>query len=333
MIAARTPPHAGALEVPVIDLAPFRRGERGALERTARRIGEASASIGVYLIGGHGVPEALVARAFAEAARFHALPLERKLEVKVTDQVVGYLPQGGQTQRTSPYGTSPHPDASASYYIRQDWPADHPDAIAGKPWVFANKWIGGLPGFKETMLDYFAAMSRLAGDLLTLQSVALDLGPNYLRRHEAFSPPLYNLRLLHYPPRDQTLDGQFGIGPHTDYGYLTILAQGQVPGLEILADDGRWIEAPVLDGHFLVNNSDMCRVWTNDRFRSAPHRVIIKTCVERYAIPFFIAPRPDVVLDCLPTCRGAGPKYAPLSYGDYIRTVSRKNFDFLAGTP
>jgi isopenicillin N synthase-like dioxygenase len=320
---------ASGLEVPVIDLGPYFSGEPGSLERTAKQLGEASESLGFYFIGGHGVPQKLIDRVFAETERFHALPLERKLGVKVTDKIVGYLPQGGQTQRTSPYGKSIHPDTSSSYYIRQEWPKDHPDVLAGKPWIFENKWIEGLPGFRETMIEYYQAMSGLVFRILRLQSVALGMGPDFLPEHDAFRPPVYNLRLLHYPPRDQTLEGQFGIGPHTDYGYLTILAQERVPGLEILTRDERWIEAPALEGHFLVNNSDICRFWTNDRFRSAPHRVVNKTGSRRHSIPFFTATRSDIRVECLPTCIGSGAKYAPISYGEYIAGVNKRNYDFL----
>ena len=321
------------IDVPVIDLAAYRAGEPGALEHTARELGEASESLGFYFIGNHGVAQSLVERVFAQTERFHALPLERKLSVRVTETIVGYLPQGGQTQRTSAYGKSIHPDTSSSYYIRQEWPDDHPDVVAGKPWIFRNRWIEGLPGFRQTMLDYYEAMSALVFRILRLQSVALGLGPDFLPNHEAFKPPVYNLRLLHYPPREQTLEGQFGIGPHTDYGYLTILAQQRVPGLEILTQEGDWIEAPAREGHFLVNNADLCRFWTNERFRSAPHRVINKTGQRRHSIPFFTATRSDVVLECLPSCTGPGnpPKHAPISYGEYIADVNRRNYDFLAG--
>jgi isopenicillin N synthase-like dioxygenase len=321
---------AGA-EVPVIDMGPYLRGEPGALERTAEALGEASETIGFYFVGNHGVPQSLIERVFAETERFHALPLQRKLSVKVADRIVGYLPQGGQTQRTSVYGKSSHPDTSSSYYIRQEFPAEHPDRLAGKPWVFDNKWIDGLPGFRDTMIEYYAAMSQLVYRILRLQSVALGMGPDFLPGHDAFKPPVFNLRLLHYPPREQTLDGQFGIGPHTDYGHLTILAQERVPGLEILARDGQWIEAPAPAGHFLVNNADLCSRWTNDRFRSAPHRVINKTGERRHSIPFFTAPRTDVTLECLPSCHGPDnpPRYAPISYGEWVAEINRTNYDFL----
>jgi len=285
---------------PVIDLGPCLGSERGALERTARELGEASEGLGFYFVRGHGVPPSLVERMFRDSERFHSLPLERKLTVRMTDKVVGYLPQGGQTQRTSKYGESRYPDTSASYYIRQEFPPDYPR----QPWVFENRWIDGLPGFRETVLEYYGAMERLVRQILRLQSLAFGLGEAFLPNHAAFDPPVFNLRLLHYPPREATLDGQFGIGPHTDYGYLTILAQGRVPGLEILERDGSWIEAPALEDHFLVNNADLASRWTNERFRSAPHRVINKGNEPRYSIPFFTAPRSDVLLECLPTCCG-----------------------------
>ncbi len=278
---------AAGIEVPVIDIGPFLRGEPGALEKIAAALGEASESLGFYFIGGHGVAQALIDRVYDESERFHALPMERKLAVKVKDKIVGYLPPGGQTQHTSKYGKSVHPDTSSSYYIRQEFPADHPDRLAGKPWVWDNQWIEGLPGFRETMQEYYAAMSGLVFSILRLQSVALGLGADFFPKHEAFKPAVFNLRLLHYPPRKETLEGQFGLGPHTDYGHLSFLAQQRVPGLEILTRDEQWIEAPALAGHFLVNNGDLCSRWTNGRFRSALHRVINKTSERRHSIPFF----------------------------------------------
>ena len=323
---------AAGIEVPVIDFGPYLRGEPGALEKTAAALGEASETLGFYFVGSHGVEQSLIHRVFDETERFHALPLEQKMSVKVTDgKIVGYLPPGGQTQRTSKYGKSVHPDTSSSYYIRQEFPANHPDRLAGKPWVWDNKWIAGLPGFRETVEEYYGAMSALVYRILRLQSVALGLGPDFLPNHDAFKPAVFNLRLLHYPPRSETLDGQFGIGPHTDYGHLTILAQQRVAGLEILTRDEQWIEAPALSGHFLVNNADLCSRWTNGRFRSAPHRVINKTGERRHSIPFFTATRHDVLLECLPTCQGPDnpPKFEPITYGDYVAAINKANYDFI----
>src|SRR3954463_11469726 len=111
-------------QTPVIDLGPALRNEPGAARRTAEELREASEGLGFYFVDGHGVSQSLVDRMFRESERFHALPLERKLGVRMTDKVVGYLPQGGKTQRTSKHGASRHPDTSASYYIRQEFVPD-----------------------------------------------------------------------------------------------------------------------------------------------------------------------------------------------------------------
>jgi isopenicillin N synthase-like dioxygenase len=316
----------GDLRIPVIDLGPYLAGEAGALERTAALLGKASESIGFYFIANHGVQQALIDRVFAEAERFHHLPLERKLEVRALDQPIGYLPVGGQTQRAERYGArSQHPDRSASYYIREEFGPDHPDRLAKKPWVFDNRWPADLPGFRETLLEYHDTMTALMKKILPLQSTALGMGPDYLLQHDAFNPMNCTLRLLNYPPRVPENAGQYGIGPHTDFGYTTILAQAQKPGLEILSRSGEWIKAPAYDGYLLVNNSDLLQRWSNDRFRSAPHRVFNLEGDERFSIPFFVSTRWDVQLECLPSCQGPDnpPRHTPISRAEYQAELHR----------
>jgi len=299
------------LRLPLIDLDPYLSGAPGSLRRTAAQVGAASRTLGAYFVANHGVPESLVERVFRDSARFHHLPMRRKLAVRgAFDKGVGYLPPGDRAPAPSSYGSSRVPDACASYFVQRH-EAGVPDA---------NRWIGGLPGFKETMQAYLDAMAALARHLLGLQSVALGLPENFLNRQPAFSPPEQRLRLLHYPPREATAAGQFGLRPHTDLGYLTILAQGGVEGLEVLSRSRRWIPVPAPAGHLVVSNSDMCELWSNGRFRAAPHRVINKGAAERFAIAFLAAPRPDVRVDCWPGCensrRGRAP--APRSFADHF---------------
>jgi isopenicillin N synthase-like dioxygenase len=321
--------HAGS-RIAVIDLGPYLAGEPGALERAARALGHAAEELGFYFIANHGIPQALIDRVFAEAERFHALPLERKLAVKVQGKVVGYLPLGGQTQRLKHSGHT-HPDRSASYYVKAEYGPDHPYRRAGHDWVFDNRWPADLPGFRETCLEYYAAMTALGLKLLPLQAAALGLPADYLITHRAFDPPVNTLRLLCYPPRDEEALGQFGISPHTDYGYMTLLAQAKKPGLELVTRAGEWIQAPAPDGCFLVNMGDMGQRWTNDRFRSTPHRVINLKGETRYSIPVFFGTRWDVRLECLPTCQGPGnpARYPPLSFGEYMAEVTPKIYDAL----
>ncbi len=321
------------MQISIIDLGPYLALEKGALEATAQKMAAACESLGFFFVANHGVAPSLVERVFAEAERFHALPLERKMKVAMVSRaLIGYLPLGGQTQRHSTYGKSVFPDSSASYYVHDEFAPDHPDRLAKKPWVFDNLWPADLPGFRETLLEYFQALDALGRRLLRVQAVSLGLPPGYLLEHEAFRPPASVLRLLMYPPRNPDKAGQYGIGPHTDYGQLTILAQARQAGLEILGPEKEWIEAPALPDHFLINTGDLLRRWTNDRIRSAPHRVINKGGEVRYSIPFFFGTRPDVRLECLPSCQGPGrpPLYQPQSWGEFLAEINRRNIDLPA---
>jgi isopenicillin N synthase-like dioxygenase len=315
-----------SVSIPIIDLGSYLAGEPGAAARAAKALGEASEEVGFYFIAGHGVAQSLIDRVFAEAERFHHLPLERKMAVQAKGEPVGYLQLGGQTQRAEMYGVrSKHPDRSASYYIRNEFAPDHPDRLAKKPWVSENRWPSDLPGFRETTLEYFDTLSALMRRLLPLQALALDLPADYFDAHPAFQPLTATLRLLNYPPRDPANEGQYGIGPHTDFTHCTILAQAKKPGLEILTRSGEWIQAPAHDGMFLVNNADLLQRWTNDRFRSAPHRVFNLEGDERFSIPFFIGTRADVRLECLPSCHAPDnpPRYPPISQGEYFAELHR----------
>jgi isopenicillin N synthase-like dioxygenase len=316
--------------IAVIDLGPYLAGEPGALERTGAELGAAAEELGFYFVANHGVPQALIDRVFEQADRFHSLPEERKLEVRVQKKVVGYLPLGGQTQRLKHSGHT-HPDRSASFYVKDEYPPDHPYRLAGHNWVFDNRWPRDLPGFREMMLEYYKTMTGLFLKLLPLQSVALGLPADYLSNHPAFNPSVNTLRLICYPPRAEENEGQYGISPHTDFGYMTLLAQATRPGLELVTRGGEWIQAPAPEGCFLANMADMGQRWTNDRFRSTPHRVINLKGETRYSIPFFCGARWDVTLDCLPTCHSADnpPKYEPLSTGEYMTALQPKIYDAL----
>ena len=133
--------------------------------------------------------------------------------------------------------------------------------------------------------------------------------------------------MSHYPFVEKLETNEFGIAPHTDTSFMTLLAQNKIPGLSLRTRDGRWIEAPALDGHFLVNGGDMLRRWTNERFLATPHRAINRSGRGRYAIPFFVDCNIDWPMACLPTCAGAErpAKYPPFTYAEYMAAYQDMN--------
>ncbi len=313
-------------EIPVIDLGPYLAGVPGAREKAAAELRHAFEDVGFYFIVNHGVPQSLVDAAFAAAAGFHAQPLEEKLKLKINSHNIGYLPVRGSVTRHSKINEGNKPNLNEAFFAKRDIPADHPDVVAGLPFRGANQWPENLPGFRETVLQYQAALEKLALSMVPLYALALDLPADGL--DDKFRDPMYTLRMSHYPKVEVVEENEFGLAPHTDTSFMTLLAQNKVPGLSIRLPNGKWVDAPALEGSFLVNGGDMLRRWTNERFLATPHRVINRSGQERYAIPFFFDCNYRAVMECLPTCTGPGnpPKYEPMAYPEYMVWYRNLNY-------
>jgi isopenicillin N synthase-like dioxygenase len=177
------------------------------------------------------------------------------------------------------------------------------------------------------------AMETLCRRLVPLYATALDLPPDAFDR--AYAAPHLILRLTHYPPLASSEATSVSLTPHTDSGFMTLLAPNPVPGLSIQLPDGRWVDAPAVADAFVVNGGDILHRWTNERFLSTPHRVINRTGGDRYAIPFFCDPNHDTVIECLPSCCSAAhpPKYPPITFGDYAIWFARKSYEHMAQQP
>src|SRR5262249_24219894 len=150
-----------------------------------------------------------------------------------------------------------------------------------------NVWPDDLPGFRDTVLEYIEAVDALGRRLLPLCAVALELSHDYF--DAAFAESQFTFRMSDYPPV-YARPNQFGIAPHTDANFLTLLAQTDVPGVQVRAPDGTWIDVPYVPDSFAVNSGDIMVRWTNGRFKSTPHRAVPPVGRDRYAIPFFLGP-------------------------------------------
>ena len=311
--------------IPVLDLGPFLAGAPGSLATTAATLRDALEHVGFFFIVNHGISWALVHEVFAEARRFHALPLDDKLALKMSKHNTGYVAVGGGVSNASRIATARKPNLNAAFFMKRDRTPDDHDVVNDVPLRGLKQWPASLPGFRDTLRAYFAAMEAFCTRLLPLYARALELPDHFFA--EPFRQAQITLRLSHYPRVPAEAD-QFGLSPHTDAGFMTLLPDNDVPGLEIRPAGWDWVPAPSLPGSFLVNSGDILRRWTNDRFLSTEHRVLPSTARDRYAIPFFFDPRTDVVIDCLPTCCGAETpaKYPPIPYGDYLVWFMQRNY-------
>ncbi len=127
-------------------------------------------------------------------------------------------------------------------------------------------------------------------------------------------------------------DGEFGIAPHTDTSFLTVLAPNEVPGLSIRLQNGEWLDAPAIPDAFVVNGGQMLVRWTNDHFLATPHRAINRTGGERYALAFFCDSNIDWPVAAVPTTVGPDrpPKYPTTYYTDYMALYQKRTYDLLA---
>ena len=309
--------------IPIIDFAAAYDGSEEAIDRLARELTETLSALGFAYVAGHTVEPRLVEGLRREAMAFFALPMAEKQAISINEWHRGYMAPNSSLIVTSSVAKVAKPNQSESVLIMHELAPDDPDLVAGKPLQGPNQWPAAQPALRETALAYMAALENLARHIVHLIARGLGLPETYFDPH--FAHPTVFLRLLHYPPQAEE-EGLFGSAPHTDYGFITLLAQDDCGGLEVRGTDGTWIAAPPIDDTFVLNVGDILSRWTNGRFSSTPHRVINLSGRDRYSQPFFFDPSMDAVVSPLEDT--AAPKFEPVRYGDYLMERIDKNYDY-----
>lgn len=272
------------MEIPVVDIAGLVSGTE-ARHAIAEKIGQACRDFGFFYIVGHGVDEGLQQRLEEISRRFFAQDLKTKLEISMARggrAWRGYFPVGGEL-------TSGKPDLKEGIYFGAELPEDHPLVKAGAPLHGPNLFPSELPQFKEIVLDYMAAMTRVGHVLMAGLSLSLGLEESYFAdRYTA--DPLVLFRIFNYPaPSGSPEESGYGVGEHTDYGLLTILKQDLSGGLQVKIKS-QWIDAPPIPNAFVCNIGDMLDRLTAGRYLSTPHRVWNPAGQDRLSFPFFFDP-------------------------------------------
>jgi isopenicillin N synthase-like dioxygenase len=317
--------------VPVIDLSAWYSGGEVGKRAVAAQVGAACRDIGFLTVSGHQVPDVLIERCYATAQVFFARPIEEKVLVDrpAPDQVRGYSAVGGEGLSYS-LGEPAPPDLKESLTIGPtEVPRDDPYFTGPQagPHFAPNLWPAEPSGLKAAWTEYFAAMERLAADLMRMFAIALELPENFF--DDKIDRHISMFRALKYPSQKEApLPGQLRAGAHSDYGSLTILRQENRPGgLEVRNQEGTWIPIAAVPGTFVVNIGDLMMQWTNDTWISTMHRVVNPPQdkagdSDRISLVFFHQPNYDAMVECLASCQGPGrpAKYAPVSSGDHLRS-------------
>jgi isopenicillin N synthase-like dioxygenase len=323
--------HSATGPVPLIDISGF-DGSPAEREAVVDSVRNACEEIGFFLVAGHGVPDELVSKVYEEARSFFDLPLEEKLQVERPAPGVsrGYFGVAQQHIGSS-MGVDAPPDLHEALtfgpfdqYVHASGGAD--DEVHFAP----NLWPARPEEFKGDVQRYYGAMMDLAGKIMRIFALALELPEDYFSEKTGHSPS--NLRFINYPDQEKEPEpGQLRAAEHTDFGTVTILKVEDAPGgLQVRDVAGNWHDVGHVPGAFVVNIGDAMARWTNDKWVSTIHRVVNPPRDQalgsrRISIPFFHSANHDTLIECLPTCLepGAEPKYAPITAGEHWRNKTK----------
>lgn len=317
----------GRESIPVIDISAA-RGPSGDADIAAvgRALRAASQELGFFYIAGHGVPEEKIQAAVSAARAFFARPLEEKQKIAVNPRHRGFLRQGGAVMRDDV-----KPDLKESF----NWAFEVPEGSSlqrpDRPLIGPNLWPADMPELRAALYGYYEEVVAGGRDLMRAFALALDLPGNFFA--DKFDCPLARGSAIYYPPQPPDLgETQFGVGPHTDYGCLTLLWQDDSGGLQVQGRAGTWVLAHPIPGTFVCNVGDLLARWSNDRFVSTPHRVVNTSGHERFSLPVFFDPNPETVIDpadLLPP--DEPPRYPPVTAGAHVTARFDAAFSYRRG--
>lgn len=276
--------------------------------------------IGFVYVEGHGIEKSLIQEMRELCQRLFALDSIEKRRLSVSrDNYRGFIPLGFFNANVG--GDPEATDLYEGYKLHWDCPVGDPVrdecALYG-----SNRWPASIPGMELLIRRYWAACDQLTEALLFALASALKTDPVWLK--DAFSKPLTNMTLLHYPSQSPSRAG-YGIHPHKDTCAFTILHPDPAGGLDVCDRDGRWSEVHCPPDALLVNVGDMVEIWSGGRFVSTPHRVVNRTGATRYSFPFFAVPRHDVVVQPLRDSV-SGFQRDPVPVGEVSAEVWRTNW-------
>jgi isopenicillin N synthase-like dioxygenase len=312
-----------ASSVPLLDLSPWYSGDAPGRAALAQQVDVALSSAGFLLVTGHGVPTELRARVREASAAFFALPeaVKRRYAVSVAGR--GWLPPGVEANGYAE-GTETPPDLKESYSVGADQPVGIPAVDAF--WFQQNVWPAEIPDLRTTITAYLTEMRRLADDLLELCAAALGQPLDFFTGPS--DHPTHTLNVNWYPPISlvgEPLPGQYRIGPHTDFGTVTILdREPGSGGLQIWSPRrGDWEDAPYDAAAFTINTGDLLARWSGDRWTSNRHRVLAPSPdapqESLISLVYFHETNHDTVVEALQPPIGRPNQHEPVLAADFLR--------------
>lgn len=275
------------LNLPILDLSRLDAGDEAAAEFRAQ-LRAATRDVGFFYLVGTGIPAELEQRLHRTARAFFELSDADKLAIEnlKSPHFRGYTRIGGERTKG-----------------KVDWREQidigpERDAVPGGPafnrLIGPNLWPDAQPELREVASAWQQHLIVVARKLLRAWALALGAEESYFDDH--FGEPSTLLKIVRYPGTDQPLPQQ-GVGAHKDSGVLTLLwVEPGRGGLQVELD-GEWVDAPPVDGAFVVNIGELLEYATGGYLKATNHRVVSPQApADRLSIPFFFNPALDTQL-------------------------------------
>lgn len=279
--------------LPLIDVAALVDPESrlATRETVGRSLDGACRTSGFLLVTGHGIDPRLRVDLESLARAFFALPEPEKALISMDRAGAawrGWFPVGDEL-------TSGEPDLKEGVYFGTEHPATDARVVAGIALHGANQFPRYPADLARVVLRWIEEVTALGQAVLRGIALGLGIDEDWFTRHLTADPTVL-FRAFHYPPGDSD---RWGVGEHTDYGLITLLAQDHHGGLQVRSD-GEWLDVPSDPDVFVVNIGDMLDRMTRGRYRSDPHRVRNLSGQDRVSFPLFLDPSWDARVTPLP---------------------------------
>ena len=302
--------------IPVLNLQDYLSDDETRNNKFVQELGEALIDIGFFSLTGHGIDLDHIDKAYAVAEEFFALSPETKAKYENQDgpKQRGHIPFGIEAAKGNPT-----PDLKEFWQTGRTLREDniHFDAIPPNIWPDPD-----LPDFQPTIDGLYRKMDHVG--VLLLEACALYLGKEKNWFVDMAQDGNTILRVIHYPPIAEDADpNAVRAAQHEDINFITLLVGATADGLEVMDHDGSWIAVEGKHDHIIVDTGDMIQNITNGFYKSITHRVVNPEDAkgDRYSMPLFVHPRPDVDLSPRPEFfdrTGGEAKYPNITAGEYL---------------
>lgn len=304
-----------ATSIPVVDLAQFTHGNEQQRNEFVQQLGNAYETVGFVAVKNHGIPDELIAELYNYVQNFFSQPFE----LKRSYEIQGLAGQRGYTSFGKEHAKgSDAPDLKEFFQFGQTVADDDPL----KPEYPDNVVVKEVPSFTPTCLKSYQHFEQSGFSMLRAIAIYLGLNENYFDDHVTKGNSI--LRAIHYPPIITEPKSAIRAEQHEDINLITLLVGASADGLEILDRQGNWVAVTSLPNQIVVNVGDMLQRLTNNKLKSTTHRVVNppreKWGTSRFSIPFFLHPKSNMSLTCLPSCiTSQQPKaYDDITAGEYL---------------